>query len=80
PPTISIAELFAEVHALRQKVALIKVHDERIANVERFLKEKLQNDFATEKTKPDMISNHSKDIRNCFVQMSLLIIPVWTKD
>ncbi|GJZ37255.1 hypothetical protein Tco_0583446 [Tanacetum coccineum] len=67
PENVSIAELFAKVHALRQEVALIKVHDGRIANVERLLKEKLQNDFATLKTKPDMISNHSKDIRNCCV-------------
>ncbi|GJR24951.1 phospholipase-like protein [Tanacetum coccineum] len=39
PKNVSIAELFAEVRALRQEVALIK-------------------------TKPDMISNHSKDIQN----------------
>ncbi|GJU65922.1 hypothetical protein Tco_1247757 [Tanacetum coccineum] len=64
PANVSIAELFAEVRALSQEVALIKVDDERIANVERLLKEKLQNDFATEKTKRDMIPNHSKDIQN----------------
>ncbi|GJX19024.1 phospholipase-like protein [Tanacetum coccineum] len=64
---VSIAELFAEVRALRHEVALIKVDDERIANVERLLKEKLQNDCATQKTKPDMIPNHFEDIRNCYV-------------
>nr|GEU85486.1 phospholipase-like protein [Tanacetum cinerariifolium] len=62
PIDVSIVELFVKVRALRQGVVLIKVDDERIANVERLLKEKLQNDFATEKTKPDMIPNHSEDI------------------
>ncbi|GKD44283.1 hypothetical protein Tco_1268928 [Tanacetum coccineum] len=47
PANVSIPKLFVEVHDLRQEVALIKVDDQRIANVERLLKEKLQNDFAT---------------------------------
>ncbi|GKA84275.1 phospholipase-like protein [Tanacetum coccineum] len=64
---VSIAKLFAEVRTLRQEVALIKVDDERIANVERLFKEKLQNDCATQKTKPDMIPNHFEDIQNCSV-------------
>nr|GEU95156.1 hypothetical protein [Tanacetum cinerariifolium] len=59
PGNVSTAELFAEVRALRKEVALIKVDDQRIANVETLLKENLQNYFATEKTKPDMISNHT---------------------
>ncbi|GJT83292.1 hypothetical protein Tco_1057634 [Tanacetum coccineum] len=67
PANVSITELFAEVRALRKEVAVIKVDAERIANLERLLKEKLQNDFATEKTKPNMIPNHSNDIPNCSV-------------
>ncbi|GJV84631.1 hypothetical protein Tco_1524529 [Tanacetum coccineum] len=50
-----------------QEVVLVKVDDERITNLERLLNEKLQNDFATQKTKPGMILNHSEDIPNCSV-------------
>ncbi|GJX41274.1 hypothetical protein Tco_0256264, partial [Tanacetum coccineum] len=67
PTNVTIAKLFAKVHSLRQEVALVKVDDERIANLERLLNGKLQNDFATQKTKPGMILNHSKDIPNCSV-------------
>ncbi|GJX49691.1 retrovirus-related pol polyprotein from transposon TNT 1-94 [Tanacetum coccineum] len=63
-PNVDLYSTPAEMREPCQEVALIKVDDERIANVERLLKEKLQNDFATEKTKPDMIPNHSKDIQN----------------
>nr|GEU31408.1 hypothetical protein [Tanacetum cinerariifolium] len=55
------------VHALRKEVIAIKVDDERIANLERLLKENLQNYFATEKTKPNMIPNDFDDIPNCSV-------------
>nr|GEU80735.1 hypothetical protein [Tanacetum cinerariifolium] len=64
---VSIADLFAELRALRKEVALIKVHDEGIANLERLLKEKLQNDFAAEKTNPNIILNESDDIAKCSV-------------
>ncbi|GJW41245.1 hypothetical protein Tco_0067090 [Tanacetum coccineum] len=55
------------VRALRKEVTVIKVDDERIANIERLLKENLQNDFAKEKITPNMIPNHSDDIPNCSV-------------
>ncbi|GJZ18781.1 hypothetical protein Tco_0555371 [Tanacetum coccineum] len=64
---VSIANLFVNVHALRKEVALIKVDDERIENLERLLKEKLQNDFAAEKTKPNIIPNESDDIVKCSI-------------
>nr|GEU45765.1 hypothetical protein [Tanacetum cinerariifolium] len=50
-----------------EEVVVIKVDDERIVNLERLLKEKLQNGFATEKIMPNMISNHSDDISNCSI-------------
>ncbi|GJV67306.1 phospholipase-like protein [Tanacetum coccineum] len=48
--------------SIRDLYAMIKVHEERIANLERLLKEKLPNDYAAENTKPNMIPNHSNDI------------------
>ncbi|GKF48577.1 hypothetical protein Tco_0141828, partial [Tanacetum coccineum] len=44
-----------------------QVHEQRIANLERILKEKHPNDDAAENTKPNMIPNHSHDIPSCSV-------------
>nr|GEU49328.1 phospholipase-like protein [Tanacetum cinerariifolium] len=57
PTNVSICDLYA----------VIKVHEERIANLERLLKEKQPNDYATENTKRNMIPNHSDDIPSCYV-------------
>ncbi|GJW51816.1 hypothetical protein Tco_0093167 [Tanacetum coccineum] len=57
PANVSIHDLYA----------VIKVHEERIANLERLLKEKLPNDYAAENTKPNMIPNYSDDISSCSV-------------
>ncbi|GKA96303.1 hypothetical protein Tco_0818398, partial [Tanacetum coccineum] len=46
---------------------MVKVHEQRIANLERLLKEKQPNDYAAENTKPNMIPNHSDDIPSCSV-------------
>nr|GEU91163.1 hypothetical protein [Tanacetum cinerariifolium] len=53
--------------SIRDLCAMIKVHEERIENIERLLKEKQPNDYATESTKPNMIPNHSDDIPSCSV-------------
>ncbi|GJY09970.1 hypothetical protein Tco_0378155 [Tanacetum coccineum] len=53
--------------SIRDIYAVIKVHEERIANLERLLKEKLPNDYVAENTKPNMIPNHSDDIPSCSV-------------
>ncbi|GJX78966.1 hypothetical protein Tco_0327115 [Tanacetum coccineum] len=57
PTNVSIHDLYA----------MIKVHEERIENLERILKEKHQNDDTAENTKPNMIPNHSDDIPSCSV-------------
>ncbi|GJW83060.1 hypothetical protein Tco_0156205 [Tanacetum coccineum] len=44
-----------------------QVHEERISNLERILKEKHLNDDGAENTKPNMIPNHSDDIPSCSV-------------
>ncbi|GKD81543.1 hypothetical protein Tco_1348382, partial [Tanacetum coccineum] len=48
--------------SIRDLYIVVKVHGERIANLERLLKEKQSNDYAAENTKPNMIPNHSDDI------------------
>ncbi|GKE14710.1 hypothetical protein Tco_1422287, partial [Tanacetum coccineum] len=53
--------------SIRDLYAMIKVHEQRIANLERILKEKHPNDDAAENTKPNMIPNHSHDIPSCSV-------------
>ncbi|GKC72381.1 hypothetical protein Tco_1118264, partial [Tanacetum coccineum] len=53
--------------SIRDLYAVVKVYEERIANLERLLKEKLPNDYAAENTKPNMISNYSDDISSCSV-------------
>ncbi|GKD14757.1 hypothetical protein Tco_1199164 [Tanacetum coccineum] len=53
--------------SIRDLYAMIKVHEERIANLERILKEKHPNDDGAENTKPNMIPNHSDDIPSCSV-------------
>nr|GFC53646.1 hypothetical protein [Tanacetum cinerariifolium] len=53
--------------SIRDLYAMIKVHEERISNLERLLKEKQPNDYAAENTKPNMIPNHSGDILSCSV-------------
>nr|GEY47569.1 hypothetical protein [Tanacetum cinerariifolium] len=53
--------------SIRDHYIVIKVHEERIANLERLLKENLPNDYVAENTKPDMIPNHSDDIPSCSV-------------
>ncbi|GJY35488.1 hypothetical protein Tco_0420866 [Tanacetum coccineum] len=53
--------------SIRDLYAVVKVHEERIANLERLLKEKQPNDYAAENTKPNMIPNHSDDIPSCSV-------------
>ncbi|GJV13333.1 hypothetical protein Tco_1354874 [Tanacetum coccineum] len=57
PANVSIHDLYA----------VVKVHEERIANLERLLKEKQPNDYAAENAKPNMIPNHSDDIPSCSV-------------
>ncbi|GKE72936.1 hypothetical protein Tco_1534977, partial [Tanacetum coccineum] len=53
--------------SIRDLYAVVKVHKERIANLERLLKEKQPNDYAAENTKPNMIPNYSDDIPSCSV-------------
>ncbi|GKB52768.1 hypothetical protein Tco_0903521 [Tanacetum coccineum] len=53
--------------SIRDLYAMIKVHEQRIANLERILKEKHPNVDAAENTKPNMIPNHSHDILSCSV-------------
>ncbi|GKA09537.1 phospholipase-like protein [Tanacetum coccineum] len=53
--------------SIRDLYVVVKVHGERIANLERLLKEKQPNDYAAENTKPNMIPNHSDDISSCSV-------------
>ncbi|GKD52802.1 phospholipase-like protein, partial [Tanacetum coccineum] len=53
--------------SIRDLYAVIKVHEERIANLKILLKEKRPNDYAAENTKPNMIPNHCDDIPSCFV-------------
>ncbi|GKC92799.1 hypothetical protein Tco_1158241, partial [Tanacetum coccineum] len=53
--------------SIRDLYAMVKVHEERIANLERLLKEKQPNDYAAENTKPNMIPNHSDNIPSCSV-------------
>ncbi|GJX36564.1 hypothetical protein Tco_0248121 [Tanacetum coccineum] len=53
--------------SIRDLYAMIKVHEQRIANLERILKEKHPNDDAVENTKANMIPNHSHDIPSCSV-------------
>ncbi|GJZ51586.1 hypothetical protein Tco_0606101 [Tanacetum coccineum] len=53
--------------SIRDLYAMIKFHEQRIANLEIILKEKHPNDDAVENTKPNMIPNHSHDIPSCSV-------------
>ncbi|GJU08127.1 phospholipase-like protein [Tanacetum coccineum] len=53
--------------SIRDLYVVVNDHEERIANLERLLKEKQPNDYATENTKPNMIPNHSDDIPSCSV-------------
>ncbi|GJW40641.1 phospholipase-like protein [Tanacetum coccineum] len=60
-------EPFMDLQKIIQKMKASNVHEERIANLERLLKEKLPNDYAAENTKPNMIPNYSDDISSCSV-------------
>ncbi|GJT17198.1 hypothetical protein Tco_0875904 [Tanacetum coccineum] len=53
--------------SIRDIYALVKLHEERIANLEILLKKKQPNDYAAENKKPNMIPNHSDDIPSCSV-------------
>nr|GEU47620.1 phospholipase-like protein [Tanacetum cinerariifolium] len=57
PTNVSICDLYA----------VIKVHEERIANLEKLLKEKPPNDYAAENIKPNMIPSHFDDIPSCSI-------------